>query len=212
MFFQLTLLNRRQHLSQRKPTPSELQFLQEAMSADYRDGNIRLREGEYQYDLAKAIASFQLELCFPDVKEIITRFYGNEKADDIQFVRKVQTILKKMEKNDIVKILPKKKPWELQRYALSSFRFRDSDKNLVVLATDEQLKKTRELVTSAPDQLGASTRLRNRIYVLVLVLVVLYATIIWDFMQSVVNPLVVIPVFSIAVILSMILGKMLSRQ
>jgi hypothetical protein len=186
--------------------------LQEAISSDYKNGNIRLREGEYQYDLAKAIASFQLALYFPDVKEIIKKFYGDDKADDIQFIRKIQTILKKMEKNDIVRILPKKKPWELQRYALSSFRFRDSDKNLIFLATDEQLKQTQELVTSTPNQLEVSTKLRNRIYMLVLVLIVSYAAIIWNFMQSVVNPFVFVPAFSIAVIGSIILGEMLSRQ
>jgi len=45
--------------------------LQEALVANYKTGDIRLREGEYRYDLEKAIASFQLELYFPDVKDII---------------------------------------------------------------------------------------------------------------------------------------------
>jgi len=82
-------------MAQRKPTPGEMRFLQEALSADYKTGNIRLREGEYQYTLAKAIASFQLELYFPDVKSMTKKLYGEEKADDIQFIRKIQTILKK---------------------------------------------------------------------------------------------------------------------
>jgi len=85
--------------------------------------------------MAEGIASFQLELRFPDVKDIIERLYSEEKTDDPQFVRKIQTILKKMEKNDVVRILPKKKPWELQRYALSSFKFIDVDKKPVVLGT-----------------------------------------------------------------------------
>jgi hypothetical protein len=101
-------------------TPSEIQFLQEALSAEYKISSIRLRDGEHQHSLAKAIASFQLELCFPDVKDIIKRLYGEEKTADVQLVRKIQTILKKMEKSNIVKILPKKKPWELQKYALSA--------------------------------------------------------------------------------------------
>jgi len=66
-------------LSQHGLRPSDIQFLQEAASADYKICSIRLREGEYQYDLAKTIASFQVELCFPDVKDIIKRLYGEEK-------------------------------------------------------------------------------------------------------------------------------------
>jgi len=112
----------RSSLSQRGLTPSETRFLQEILSANYKICSIRLREGEYQYGLAKAIASFQLELYFPDVKDVIKRLYGEEKTNDIEFIRKIQTILKKMEKNNVVRIFPKKKPWELQRYALSSFK------------------------------------------------------------------------------------------
>jgi hypothetical protein len=92
----------------------EIKFLEEAASADIVSINIRLREGEYQYNLVKAIASFQLDLMFPDVKDLIGRLYGEGKALDLQFVRKIQTILKKMEKSGIVRILPKKNPWQLQ--------------------------------------------------------------------------------------------------
>ena len=84
-------------------TQSEIQFLQEALSSDFRMSNIRLREGEHQYSLAKAIAAFQLELYFPDVKDIIRKLYGEQQTSDVQLVRKVQTILKKMEKSNIVK-------------------------------------------------------------------------------------------------------------
>jgi hypothetical protein len=105
-------------------TQTEIQFLQEALNSNYKAVNIRLRKGEYQYDLAKVIASFQLELYFPNVKEIIGKLFGEEKMNDTQFVRKIQTILKKMEKINVVRILPKKKPWELQDtyFQVSSFK------------------------------------------------------------------------------------------
>ncbi|MFZ0966558.1 MAG: hypothetical protein WAN82_08045, partial [Candidatus Bathyarchaeia archaeon] len=144
-------------MAQHRPTLSEMRFLQEALSADYRTSNIRLREGEYQYTLAKAIASFQLGLRFPDVKDIIKGLYGEEKASDIQFIRKIQTILKKMEKSSIVQILPKKKPWDLQRYALTSFKFQDVDKNLVAFATDYQIKQTQDMLRSISNQREAPT-------------------------------------------------------
>ncbi len=192
-----------------------MRFLQEALGADYENGNIRLREGEYQYHLAKAIASFQLELSFPDVKEIIKRLYGEEKTNDIKFIRKIQTILKKMEKSNIVRILPKKRPWELQRYTLSSFKFRDSDKNLVILATDQQVKEARSLLHSMMDQGAPTFRLggiKAKTCVLVFIIALSYTTIAWDLVQSVVNPIVFIPAFSVAVACSVILGRMLSRD
>jgi len=215
MFFQLKLLKRRQTLSQHKLTLDEMRFLQEALGADYENGNIRLREGEYQYHLAEAIASFQLELSFPDVKEIIKRLYGEEKTHDIQFIRKIQTILKKMEKSNIVRILPKKKPWELQRYTLSSFKFRDSDKNLVILATDQQVKEALSLLHSMMDQGAPTSRLggiKAKICVLAFIIALSYMTIAWDLVQSVINPIVFIPAFSVAVACSVMLGRMLSRD
>jgi len=215
IFFQLKLLNCGQTLSQRRLTPSEIRFLQETLSADYVNSNIRLREGEYQYDLAKTIASFQLQLYFPDVKDIITKGYGEEKRNDTQYIRKIQTILKKMEKSNVVKILPKNKPWELQRYALSSLRFRDSEKELVILATDQQIKQAQELLRSMLNQVGIAagpSNYRIRISILLLVIVASYMTIIWDLMQSVINPIVFITAFSIAIVCSLILGRVLSRD
>ena len=202
-------------MSQHKLTLDEMRFLQEALDADYENGNIRLREGEYQYHLAKAIASFQLELSFPDVKEIAKRLYGEEKTNDVQFIRKIQTILKKMEKSNIVRILPKKRPWELQRYTLSSFKFRDSDKNLVILATDQQVKEALSLLHSMMGQGAPTSRLgsiRAKICVLAFIIALSYVTIAWDLVQSVINPTVLIPAFSVAVACSVMLGRMLSRD
>jgi len=203
-------------LSQRKLTPNEIRFLQEALSSGYINGNIRLREGEYQYSLAKAIASFELELYFPDVKDIIKKLYGEEKTNDIQFIRKIQTILKKMEKSNVVRILPKKTPWELQRYTLSSFKFRDSDKNFIILATDQQTKQAQILLRSVLNQKEASrtklSNLRIKVYMLLVIIVASYIAIILNFMQSIISPIVFISAFSIAVACSIILGKLLSGE
>jgi hypothetical protein len=191
-----------------------MRFLQEALSADYRTSNIRLREGEYQYTLAKAIASFQLGLRFPDVKDIIKGLYGEEKASDIKFIRKIQTILKKMEKSNIVQILPKKKPWDLQRYALSSFKFQDADKNLVTFATDYQIKQAQDMLRSISNQREAPTVKLNkiRIYMLVLIVAAFYTTSVWALMQYVINPIIFVLAFSVAITCSVMLGKALSRR
>ena len=201
-------------MAQHRPTLSEMRFLQEALSADYKTGNIRLREGEYQYTLAKAIASFQLELHFPDVKDIIKGLYGEEKASDIQFIRKIQTILKKMEKSNIVQILPKKKPWELQRYALTSFKFQDVDKNLVTFATDYQIKQAQDMLRSISIHPEAPTVKLNKIKICILVLIVVafYTTSVWALMQYVINPIIFVLAFSVAIAFSVILGKALSHE
>lgn len=203
-------------MSQRKLTSNEIRFLQEALSADYKISRIRLRKGEYQYSLAKAIASFQLELCFPDVKDIIKRLYGEEKADDLRFVRKIQTILKKMEKSNIIRILPKKKPWELQRYALLSLKFKDVDKNLVILVTDQQIEQTQNLIRSMLGQQetprGKLSNLKIKICILVFIVVASYAMILWDLMQPTIDSIIFVFAFSVAVVCSIILGKMLSHE
>ena len=190
-----------------------MRFLQEALSADYRPSNIRLREGEYQYTLAKAIASFQLELYFPDVKSMTKKLYGEEKADDIQFIRKIQTILKKMERSNIVRILPKKKPWDLQRYALTSFKFQDIDKNLVAFATDYQIKQAQDLLRSVSNQVESPSGKLNKIKICMLVLIVVasYITSAWALMQYIVNPIIFVLAFSVAIACSLMLGKALSR-
>lgn len=202
-------------MSQRTLTAEEIRFLQDSLKEDFRPSYIRLREGEYQYDLARAISSFQLELKFPDVRDLIKKLYGEEKANEIQFVRKIQTILKKMEKSKIVRILPKNKPWELQRYALSSFKFLDADKNLVTLATDEQMQQTRmilqsELSTQNQNSLG-STYSMSRIALLAFVIVASYAGILWSIIQPTINPLIFVLAFGTAIICSVLLGRRLSK-
>jgi len=74
-------------LPQDKLKPSEAQLLEESITSDYKTTNIRLQQGGYQYELAKAIASFQLEQHFPDVKDLIKKLYGEEKTNDPQFIR-----------------------------------------------------------------------------------------------------------------------------
>jgi hypothetical protein len=190
--------------------------LQEALSADHKIVNIRLREGEYQYSIAEAIASFQLELYFPDVKDVIKKLYGEEKTNDIQFIRKIQTILKKMEKSNIVRILPKKEPWELQRYALSSFKFQDINKNLVVLATDQQIKQIQNVLHSTLSQqetpAAKLSNIKTKICVLLFIVIASYTAILWDFMQPTIIPTIFILAFSIAVACSLMLGKILSQE
>jgi len=191
---------------------NELLFLHDALNADCKICSIRLREGEYQYELAKAIASFMLNLHFPDVKDIIRKTYGEEKVNDINFIRKVQTILKKMEKSDVVKILPKRKPWELQRYALLSFKFQDIDKNFVVFATDEQLERVREMLNFMLRQKEAlsSRNIKVKVFLLTMIVVISYTTILWNLIQFTVNPVIFIIAFSLATICSLLLGKYLS--
>ena len=202
-------------MSHHRLTAVEARFLQEILSADYKIVNIRLRKGEYQHNLAEAIASFQLELYFPDVKDIARRLYGEEKANDTQFIRKIQTILKKMQKSNVVRIIKKKKPWELQRYALSSFKFQDVDKNLIILATDQQIEQTQNLshsLLSQQEKPGATSNLKSKIFVLVFVVVASYAAILWDLTQFTVNPIIFVSALSIAVACSLMLGKILSQE
>jgi len=199
-------------LSQRRLLLREIKFLEEAASADIVSINIRLREGEYQYNLVKAIASFQLDLMFPDVKDLIGRLYGEGKALDLQFVRKIQTILKKMEKSGIVRILPKKNPWQLQRYALSGFRFQDSDKNLIVLATDQQMKQMQDGLRSALTEQDIGGRSYLKTLTLTLILAVSYAVAVWALVQPNLSPVVFVPGLSVSVICSLLLGKMLAEK
>jgi hypothetical protein len=201
-------------LAQQRLAPSEIQLLQEALSSDYKTANIRLREGEYQYILAKTIAFFQLELNFPNVKGIIRELYEEEKVTDIQFIRKIQTILKKMERSNIVQILPKKKPWDLQRYALTSFRFQDVDKNLVAFANDSQIKQAQDKLSSISISQEASTIRLNKIKICMLALMVVafYMTSVWALLQYIVNPIVFGLAFSAAIACSIILGEAFSNR
>jgi len=199
-------------LSQRRLPPAEMKILEEVARTEPVVGNIRLREGEYQYSLVKAIASFELELMFPDVKDLIRRLFGEEKSSDLQFVRKIQTILKKMEKSNIVRILPKKNPWQLQRYALSSFKFRDSDKNLVVLATDQQVKQMQDLLHSALTQQEKGRRDYFKVLPLMLVVIASYFAVVWALTQPVINAVIFISGLFVSVTCSVILGEILSTK
>jgi hypothetical protein len=199
-------------LSQRRMLPSEIKFLEESSTADSVTGNLRLREGEYQYNLAKAIASFQLELVFPDVKDLTRRLYGEEKTQDLQFVRKIQTILKKMEKSNIVKILPKRNPWQLQRYALSSFKFQDSDKNLVVLATGQQIKEMQDRLHATLMQQETGRGGYLTVVAVTLFAIVSYVAIVWSLIQTAINPIVFVCGLSISVICCLAIGELLSRR
>ena len=204
-------------MSQHKLASSELQFLQRSLNEGQRSSTLRLREGEYQYNLAKAIGSFQLELYFPDVKDIVNRLYGEEKTDDVQFIRKIQTILKKMEKSNIVKILPKKKPWELQRYALLSFRFQDAENSFVSFGTEDDLERARSQLQFSlnrqivPERGWANPRTRAYIFALAFIVVISYGVIIWDVIQPVVSPLAFVSAFCVSILGSIALGKILSR-
>ena len=206
------LLNRGYRLSQRQLLPREVKFLEEALTAELVSSNIRLREGEYQYNLVKAIASFQLDLTFPDVKDVILRLYGEEKALDLQFVRKIQTILKKMERSNIVKIIPKKNPWQLQRYALSSFRFQDSDKNTIVLATEQQINQMHENLHSLMTHQEESGRNSLRTLTLALMLGASFFVAVWSLTQPIINTLVFVPSLSVSVACSLFLGKILAGK
>jgi len=203
-------------VSQRRLAQNEIQVLHEAFHAETRSTNIRLREGEYQYSLARAIAVFQLELNSPDVKELTEKLYGKERAGDIQFIRKIQTILKKMEKSGIVGILPKKKPWDLQRYVLTSFRFEDVDHNVVVLATDDQIRQALALLDSQSEQDQTSEpeskAFGAKALLLTIMIVVAYGTSVWALTLPLIDPTVFIPAFTIAIICSLLLGKTLSRD
>jgi hypothetical protein len=186
-----------------------------ALSSEVKAVNIRLREGEYQFSLAKTIASFELELVFPDAKTLIKKLYGEGNAEDAYFVSKIQTILKKMEKSGIVKILPKEKPWELQKYALTSFKFQDVEKNQVVFATEPEIEKTLQMIHSSPNAQQVSIhqpRLSIKMPLLMSVIITSFAVILWTLTQPVVNITIFISAFCIAAICSTILGISIARK
>lgn len=199
-------------MSQRKLPPDDIRFLQDVLKTDPKSASIRLREGEHQYGLARVIASFMFELHFPNVKDIIRRLYGEKEVSDLQFVRKIQTVLKKMEKSGIVRILPKTKPWELQTYTLSSFRFLDSDKNSVSFATEEQIEQTRSLLRSQSSQQELYETNYAKLCALAFIVLASYASVLWSLTQPVIIPIIFVPSLSISVACSLLLGKTLARE
>jgi hypothetical protein len=202
-------------VSQRKLTVDEIASLKEALTSNVKKANIRLREGEYQFTLAKAIGESQLELMFPDVKDIVKRISGDRESEDVQVIRKIQTILKKMERSNVVKILPKKKPWELQRYMLLSFRFQDADNSTVVLATEQQIRQSQETLQSYIRQRGASTDTRRanavKIAALAMTLFASYGAVLWSLSGSAISSSVFIPAFCAATVAAIALGRILGR-
>lgn len=199
-------------MSQRRLSPSEIKFLEEASRAECVNGSIRLREGEYQYNLVNAIAAFELELTFPDVKDLIRKLWGEEKTNDLQFVRKIQTILKKMEKGNIVRILPKKNPWQLQRYAVSSFTFQDNDKSIVTLATAQQMKEMKDQLHSVTTYQGRDNRESVKTFTLAFVAAVSYVVVLVALLQSTINPIVFVSGLIISILCSLMLGKALGQR
>jgi len=198
-------------LDQLKLSQDDSRFLQNVFKTDYAPASIRLRVGEQQYGLAEAIASFMFELHFPDVKDLIKRLYGEQKVNDLSFVRKIQTVLKKMEKSGIVKIMPKSKPWELQRYALSSFKFLDSDKNPVSFATEKQIEQTQNMLRSQSNRREQPRMNYIKLSIFVLAIGASYASILWSLLQPVIIPAIFVPSLSISVLCSLVLGKILSK-
>jgi hypothetical protein len=131
-------------------------------------------------------------------------------------VRKIQTILKKMEKSNIVQILPKKRPWDLQRYGIVSFRFEDVDRSYVDLAAGEQIRQAQSVLRGfMTDQATVAAKLSmNRIVttLLALALVLSYAAGVFALVQPVVDAIVFVGSFSIASVLALVLGKRLARE
>lgn len=203
-------------MSQSRLAPSEVRILEQSLSAALTSCSIRLREGEHQYGLAQTIAESQLKLRFLDTKGIITHLYGDEKTSDIQLVRKIQTILKKMEKSNIVRILPKKRPWDLQRYGIVSFRFEDVEKNHVILATDEQIKQAqallRDFLADRAKTGARKTRGRFITTMLALALTASYSAGVFATLRHTFDFNILILSVSISTALALALGKMLARE
>lgn len=158
------------------------------------------------------IAAFQLDLTFPDVKDLIRKLWGEEKTNDLQFVRKVQTILKKMERGNIVKILPKKNPWQLQRYALSTFKFQDSDRNLVSLATDQQLKRMQDQLQSILSHQAKANNNYFKAFALALLAALSYAIVVIALLQPAINPILFSSGLFVSILCSLLFGKTLGQR
>lgn len=205
-------------MSRHAPALENLRFLKESLSSETIVVTIRLRPGEHQFELAKGIASFELQLSFPNVKDLIGRVYGEEKTQDIRFIRKIQTILKKMEKSNVVRILPKEKSWYLQRYALSSFKFQDVEENAVALATESEKRRALDLVNSQlsqSDRVLVTTRSNHStatVWMLIFTMIISYGVILWTLVQPTLNTMVFVPAFGLAILCSILLGIAISRR
>jgi Flp pilus assembly protein TadB len=117
-----------------------------------------------------------------------------------------------MEKGNIVRILPKKNPWQLQRYAVSSFKFQDSDKSLVTLATDQQIKQMKDLLHSVVTDQEKGNRGKIEAFTLAFIAVVSYAILLAALLQSTINPIVFVSGLAISILCSLMLGKALGQR
>jgi hypothetical protein len=99
---------------------------------------------------------------------------------------------------------------------LSSFKFRDSEKTLVEFATDEQIKQAQNLLrTIINQQETISPKLINikaKISLLLLIIIVSYATILWNLTHPALNPVIFTIALSIALTCAIMLGKTLSGE
>jgi Flp pilus assembly protein TadB len=117
-----------------------------------------------------------------------------------------------MEKGNIVRILPKKNPWQLQRYAVSSFKFQDSDKTLVTLATDQQIKQMKDLLHSVVNHQEKGNRGNIKAFTLAFIAVVSYAVLLAALLQPTIDPIVFVSGLSISILCSLMLGKALGQR
>jgi hypothetical protein len=121
-----------------------------------------------------------------------------------------------MEKSNIVLILPKTKPWELQKYALTSFKFQDVDKNFIVLATEDQIKQTQNLKSKPSQQQMPPAKPINyfkiKILTLAFIAILSYVAVMWTIAQTNINLAILVPAFIIAIACSLILGKQLAQK
>ncbi len=111
--------------------------------------------------------------------------------------------------------MPKKKPWELQTYGLSSFKFEDVDRTSVILATEQEIEKVQDILGSLSSEgipEAQAKLVRTRFLAMLLLLVVSYAAVLWGLLQHTINPFIFVFAFSLATVFSVMLGKILSGR
>jgi len=109
--------------------------------------------------------------------------------------------------------LPKRKPWELQRYMLLSFKFQDVDKNIVNFATKNQINQARETLNKILIEEKIKPRkwsINIKIFTSLLTLIVSYGVMVWDLLQPAIDPLIFTAALFTATMSSLALGKALA--
>jgi prepilin signal peptidase PulO-like enzyme (type II secretory pathway) len=86
----------------------------------------------------------------------------------------------------------------------------------VILATDDQIRQAQALLDSLSDQ-DQSPASRSAVFgakavLLTLIIVIFYGISVWALTLPLVDPIIFIPAFTIAIICSLLLGKALSRE